>query len=158
MSRFEKMLEKAGILTPETPEVKETVNTSNVSAVPNTSMNQQAEVSGNVELTADIIAEAYSTLPQTEDNIYIVEELLKNFNMLPDESKHTVVRSTLTTMQKDIDEFLAEAQNRKAALVATFESYTNKATQEMTELTATIEAAEKDLETMLHHQFSTSTK
>lgn len=152
-SGFEKFMEKAGIFVSEQNEGTESNGTIQMPGeVPRNNGHDadvfnptMQDVSTSTAL-GDVIAEAYSTLPKSEDDIVvIVEKLLQNFEMLPAETKPTVVRSTLETMGKDIGKFLMEADTKKNALANAIARYAQNTSDEITKLEAIIAEAEAEI-------------
>lgn len=146
-SGFEKLMEKAGILMPATPEesMDARVPKKEEEGGIKTSDQFLNEEKATNNTSSDVVSEVYSTLPQSAENIYIVEELLKNFGMLPDESKKGLVRSTLETMDKDIDKFIMEANTKKTALANGLAKYVQKVSADLMKLEETIKQAEEEI-------------
>ena len=75
----------------------------------------KTEIDPNIE-HVDVVKEAYSSLPDSVNNIFVVEELLKNFAALPEEQRYTTVQATLKTMGLNVNNFITEANARKNAI------------------------------------------
>lgn len=149
MGKFEDFLEKAGILNPDDPDeiiaeaegrkkekpskvpkgkiTSAGITTPNIPAVPNVpAAGDNTELNPSVVAESNIIEDAYSTLsPETED-VYLVEQLDANFSMLPEVQRPDVIRSTLTTMGKDVNQLLASVEARMGAIQQTFTTYSEK--------------------------------
>lgn len=147
MSKFEKFLEKTGIIygdeneqSQDMPNIPNAGNENPHTIIPQQD-NQQAVKVGN----GDIIEEAYAGLPKSEKDIYIVEKLMENFNMLPDEAKPGVVKTTLETMHIDVNTLITEANAKKNALGNTLARRMQQVKAELENLNAIITDAEKKI-------------
>ncbi len=96
----------------------------------------------------NVVESAYATLPQSGENIFIVEELLKNYSSLPQQQSYQILQSTLTTMGKDINLFISEAQTRKRIINQELERHTKNIKCECDQIKAAIEAAKAQIDTL----------
>ncbi len=147
------LLEKLGILsevneggnapppkTDATPAVKSAGegNNSHVVSAP-------VEVDPNVA-HEDVVKQAYSEFPESKENIFVVENLLKGFEVLPEQQRYSTVQSTLKTMGKDVNAFIIEAQKRIKAINSALSQRTEIVNQRTSQITNTIEEAKKKID------------
>lgn len=108
----------------------------------------------NSDFSGDIIKDAYASLPESENNIFIVEELLKNFSMLPEDQKNSTVQVTLKTMGISTEGFMAEAQTRSNAVVNVMSRFSEKVEAEKAEIDKKISDAEILIENLKQRKFT----
>lgn len=133
MGEKKSFLEKLGIIstvpTPGTGKIikKDNFPNSAVSYAPPLGVDMQQDSGTGIEIeTPDIILAAYSKLPASKYDIFLVEKLLSNFATLPEETKNATLQATLTTMGIDINLFISEAQTRSNAINNALAAYSEK--------------------------------
>lgn len=153
MAKLEKFLEKAGLIYTENTEETPVAQIANKPVVTNHGTQSQA-TSVSSATDGDVIKEAYDSLPKSENDVFIVEQLMQNFNMLPDETKPTVVKQTLATMHVDVGRLLTEATAKKNALTIALERRNKQVNSEIDNLNAIISEAEKKISDCKKQQLS----
>lgn len=118
----------------------------NVGSYP-TSTSSNAESSSNFK-SLNVVQTAYATLPQSRNDIFVVEELLKNFSALPEEQRCQTLRVTLTTMGKNIDEFITEANARKNVILNTLSKTTEEIEEKSKQITVQISEARARIDSL----------
>lgn len=89
----------------------------------------------------NVVELAYSTLPQSTEDIFVVEELLKGFTALPEQQRYLTLQSTLKTLGKDPDMFILEADSKRQAIAKALQTTIDKVTAESNQIAEEINAA-----------------
>lgn len=67
----------------------------------------------SVTISEDIVSEAYRKFANSSINIFVVEELVKNFEGIPEATRNSMLCKNLKTLGHDVALYQAELQQRK---------------------------------------------
>ena len=154
MNEKKSFLERMGIIVSD-----DTVNDIREPAIPNiprgvdVAQPTSVEAGKTVDLSekvkhVNVVEEAYASLPQSNENIFVVEELLKNFEALPEQQRFLTLQSTLKTMGKDINSFVIEAKTRKNAIANELSRHSVEVENESKQIKFEIEEAKKKIDAL----------
>ena len=164
MSEKKSLWEKLGIVSEEETETIPTekekqqrdlfLSTEGTKANPSDlNLTSSSVVSADCE-HLDVVKEAYATLPASTEDIFVVEKLLANFSALPEKQRYETLQSTLETMGKDVDSFIAEAETRKNALLTTLKNHIENVENQSKQISFEIEEAKQKIDSLVQQDLN----